>query len=439
MVSDELKCILNNQDLTYFFYSTIFEILVKNQHLPIIICETSESKNELPKIATEIEEALIEFYGLRMYAIVFISENGLPRQLVHGRRVIHQLLTKRCFLQGQLNIRYIKMDVDRTIFNLAVNEDPSRDLWLSGMAYEKALRIGAIIPHHQQQHTGMEKVLNVMDDRTEYDISRFTNIVDILQWRTAMYPEEVSYIVSSLSGSNINTKPYTWKKLSYMSATVAAYLVKKGIKQKQKVLVMMPFGIEYIFCIYACLSIGAIPVPIEPGDPQQQPQRVNEFVKQMIEVSKDLAISATLTNTGGEEVMRHNTIRAAIKLNLGSKSKLPEVINISKAPKHHKTLGKESGFMVKPDYISNDRNAPSVILIQNSSDGRNVYAYIGHNTILNQCRTQKMTCQMRFERGIVTTGLGTYDGLGFLYALFCGVYVGNISFHYLAFYNWLTK
>jgi long-subunit acyl-CoA synthetase (AMP-forming) len=272
----------------------------------------------------------------------------------------------------------------------------------------------------------MEKVFNVLDDRTGYDVSRFTNIVDILQWRTAMYPEEVSYIFSSLSGTNINTKPYTWKKLSYMSATVAAHLVKKGIKQRQKVLVMMPFGIEYIFGIYACLSIGAIPIPIEPVDPQQQPQRVNEFSKQVIEVSKDLVISAILTNAGGDELMRHNTVRASIKLNSGSKYKLPEIINTSKASKHHKTLGKESGFMVKPEWVTSNKSSPAVILIQNTSDGKRVYAYIGHDTILNQCRTQKMTCQMRFERGIVTTGLGTYEGLGFLYALFCGVYVGKL-------------
>lgn len=402
--------------------------MIKNQHLPIIVCESSQSRSELPKIATEIDDALIEFHGLRMYAIIFVPENGLPRQLIHGRRAVHQLLTKRYFLQGQLNIRYLKIDVDRTIFNLAANEDPSRDLWLSRMAYDKAIRIGAIVPHHQHQHTGMEKVLNVLDDRTEYDISRFSNIVDILQWRTTMNPEEVAYTVSSLSGNNINTKDYTWRKLSYMSATVAAHLAKKRIKQYQKVIVMMPFGIEYIYSVYACLVIGVVPVPVEPIDPQQQAQRISEFSKQMVEVSKDLSISAILTNAAGEDVLRHNLVKAGIKSNSAPKFKLPEIINVSKAAKHHKTLGKESGYMIKPEWLSTDRNTPRIILAQNSSDGRRVYVYLGHDTVLNQCRTQKMTCQMRSQRGIVTTGLGTYEGLGFLYALFCGVYVGKKSY-----------
>jgi hypothetical protein len=402
--------------------------LVKEQHLPIIVCESSESRSDLARSATEIDDALIEFHGLRAYAIIFVANNGLPRQLAHGRRTMHPLLAKRAFLQGQLGIRYIKMDVDRTIFNLATNEDPSNDLWLSGAAYDKAIRTGAIITHPQHQHTGMEKITNVIDERTEYDVSRFTNIVDILQWRTTMYPEEVSYIVSSQSGSNINTKPYTWKKLSYKSATIAAHLTKKGLKRNSKVLVMMPFGIEYIFCIYACLSIGVVAVPIEPVEPQQQPQRINDFSLQMVEVAKELGVTAILTNSDGDDVMRHSAIKAAIKLVLPAKSKLPEIINISKAPKHHKTLGKESGFMIRPDWITSNRNAPTVILIQNSSDGRRVYAHIGHDTILNQCRAQKMTCQMRAQRGIVTTGLGTYEGLGFLHALFCGVYVGRAFF-----------
>ncbi|GAA5813196.1 hypothetical protein MFLAVUS_006670 [Mucor flavus] len=403
---------------------TIFEILVKKQHLPVIACETSAPRADLLRIATEVDEALIEFHGLRAYAIIFVGAKGLPKQIIHGRRSIHPLLTKRHFLQGQLAVRYIKIDVDRTIFNLAYNEDPSTDMWLSGLAYETAIRSGAIMPHPQPQHTGMEKVSNVVDERTEYDISRFTNIVDVLQWRTAMYPEEIAYIVSSQSGANVNTKQYSWKKISYKAATVAAHLTKKGLKRNTKVLVVMPFGIEYILCIYACLSVGVIPVPLEQVDPILQPNRVNEFASLMIQVIQDLGIAAMLTNSAGDDVMRHHAVKAAIRAAIPLKFKLPDTVNISKAPKHHKTLGKESGFMVRPDWITNDRLTPTIILVQNSSDGLQCYTYIGHDTILNQCRTQKMTCQMKSQRGIVTTGLGTYEGLGFLYALFCGVYVG---------------
>jgi hypothetical protein len=383
------------------------------------------ARADLARIATEIDEALIEFHGLRSYAIVFVKDNGLPCQLVHGRRAIHPLMTKRYFLQGQLNIRYVKIDVDRTIFNLATNDDPSNSLWQSGMAYDRAIRTGAIIPHPQQQHTGMDRVRNVLDDRTGYDLSRFTNIVDILQWRTTLYPEEIAYTVSTQNGSNINTKPYTWRKISYKSATVASHLSKKGLKRASKVLVMMPFGIDYIFCIYACLAMGVVPVPIEPVDPLQQAQRITEFSEQMVEVARDLGVTAILTNAGGDDVMRHHAVKAAIKQCLSSGFKLPEVINITKAAKHHKLLGKESGFMVRSDWVNTHRNSPTVVLVQTSSDGRRFYAHLGHDTILNQCRSQKMTCQMHFKRGIVTTGLGTYEGLGFLHVLFCGVYVGK--------------
>ncbi|KAI9483334.1 MAG: hypothetical protein EXX96DRAFT_477885 [Benjaminiella poitrasii] len=402
----------------------IFEIHVKNQHLPIVACESNAIRNDLTKIASEIDEALIEFHGLRAYAILFVKENGLPKQLVHGRCIIHPLMTKRFFLQGQLRIRYIKMDVDRTIFNLLENEDPFRNIWSSGLAYEKAIRIGAIIPHPQRQHTGMEQVQRVIDERTEFDISQFTNIVDILQWRTSRHPEETAYTVSTLSGTSTNTKGYTWRKLSYKSASVSAHLVKKGLKRGTKALIVIPFGIDYIFCIYACLAIGVVPVPFEPVDPQQQPQRITEFSEQLVEVARELGISVILTNSDGDDILRNNAVKAAIRAKTPKSYRLPETINISKAPKHHKVLGKEAGFAVHPDWINSNRNSPTVILIQTSSDGIRCYSHLSHDTILNRCRTQKMTCQMRFQRGIVTTGLGTYEGLGFLHAVFCGIYVG---------------
>ncbi|KAI7903951.1 uncharacterized protein BX663DRAFT_432535 [Cokeromyces recurvatus] len=410
---------------THIDQCTIFEIVVKNQHLPIVVCESNAPKNELTKIASEIDEALIEFHGLRAYAITFIKENGLPKQLIHGRRVIHPLMTKKLFLQGQLRTRYIKMDVDRTIFNLIENEEPSKSIWLSGAAYEKAIRTGAIMPHPQRQHTGMEQVHHVLDERTEYDISQFTNIIDILQWRTSQYPEETAYIVCTQSGSNTNTKTYSWRKLNYKSASISAYLTKKGLKRGAKVLIVTPFGIDYIFCIYACLAIGVVLVPFEPVDPQQQPQRVNEFSEQLIQVANELGISAILTNTGGDDILRNNAIKSAIKNKSSKNYKLPEIINVSKASKLYSLFGKESGFAVHPSWVNNsNRHSPTIILIQTSSDGLRYYTHLNHDTILNQCRTQKMTCQMRFQRGIVTTSLGTYEGLGFLHAAFCGVYVG---------------
>lgn len=395
---------------------------MKNQHLPVVVCESAASRTDLTRVASDIDEALIEFHGLRAYAIAFVRENGLPKQIVHGRKAIHPLMTKRSFLQGQLRIRAIKMDVDRTIFNLAENVDPSRELWLSNMGYDRAIRSGAIIPHPQRQHTGMEQVSSVMDDRTEFDVAKFTNIVDILQWRTSMHPDEEAFYVVGYSGSTLNTKSYSWRKLSYKSAAIASHLTKKGLKRNTKVLVAIPLSIDYILTIYACLAMGLIPVPFEPVEPQFQPQRVSEFVEELIEVLSDLKITAILTNNEGEDALKHNTVKAAIKQHHGFK--MPEMVNVAKASKHHKLLGKESGFMVRPDWISQNRKSPNLILVQYASDGRRYYASFGHDTLLNQCRTQKMTCQLRYQRSIVTTGLGAYNGLGFLYTALCGVYVG---------------
>jgi hypothetical protein len=403
--------------------------LVKDQHLPVLICESSASRSDLARVATEIDDALIEFHGLRVYAIIFVGSNGLPRQVIHGRKRIHALMAKRQFIQGQLNIRYIKIDVDRTIFNLAVNEDPSvKDVWHSGLGYDTAIRSGAIIPHPQKQHTGMEIVRSVADERVDYDLSRFTNIVDMLQWRASMYPEENAFVVATHAGQALNTKSYSWKKVSYKAATIAIYLSKKGIKRGAKIIVFVPFGIDYLLCIYACLTLGIVPVPIEPADPQQNPQRAPELTKLMVDATRDIGTCAIITNSNGDDILKNNIVKAAIRKSSPQGYKLPEIINVSKASKQKRLLGKESGIFVRPDWISVNRNSPAIITVQHSPDGRRYYAHLAHSTILNQCRTQKVTCQMRFQRCIVTTGLGTYDSLGLLHSVFCGVYVGRNTF-----------
>ncbi|KAI8979625.1 hypothetical protein BDF20DRAFT_820289 [Mycotypha africana] len=427
-VSDLVKTITNR---THIEHCTVFDILLKEQHLPVIVCEAEvKSRSELASIATQIDEALIEIHGLRPYIISFVKPNGLARHLIHGRRFIHPIMTKSYFLRGYLTMTHVKMDVDRTIFNLAENLDTSgKNFWTLTQAYETAIRTGIILPYPQQQHTSMEKVSIVKDERSGFELSAFTNIIDILNHRATMFPDNTAFTVATQSGTNTtNTKPYSWKKLSYKSANVATLLAKKGLKAGIKVLVMVPFSIDYVFSVYACLAMGIVPVPLEPIDievQKQHPHRIKEFAEAFVEITKDLGITTILVNSNSDNVLKNNIVKSVIReASIKNHYHMPESVNVSKAPKHHKMLGKESGFIIRPEWVRRDRKSPTLILVQNTSDGRRYYSMLGHETILHQCRTQIKTCQMRYQRSIVVTGLGTYEGLGFLHALFCGVYVG---------------
>lgn len=380
----------------------------------------------------EIEESLSELHGLRPFAIVVVAVNALPRQLKHGRRQIHSLMTKRSFLNGQLTIRSLRMDVDRTIFNVASNDESVLSVWHSGITYERALRQRVIIPFQQQQHTGMETVRNVIDERTEYDLSKFTNIIDVLQWRTSVHPEETAFVGLSHNGSgSVETKPYSWRKINYTIASAATYLIKRGFKRGNKALLVVPFSVDWILAIYACLAIGVTPIPMEVPDPQQQQvQRIKDDVEAILTTARDLNVSYVIVNNNSENILKNKPVNPPMRQLLTSTFKgykLPEYTNINKASKHHKLLGKESGINIQPEWFISENPITPLILSQVSTNGKRQYTALKHETILNQCRVQKATCQLKSQRGIVATGLGSCDSIGLLHSTFCGVYVGCIT------------
>ncbi|KAI8073219.1 hypothetical protein BC940DRAFT_232010 [Gongronella butleri] len=410
--------------------ATVFDITVNDQHLPVVMCESSAARNELIKLSAEIEECVLELLGLRLFAIAIVAQNALPRQLKHGRNQIHMLMAKRSFLMGQLTLRYVRMDVDRTVFNLAGNDNPDVTLWRSGLAYERALRQRAIHPHPQQQHTGMETIHSVIDERTNFDLAKFSNVIDILQWRTAIHPEEIAYVALSHNSSGvIETKPYTWRKINYSIAYVANYLLKRGFKRGRKALVVVSFGVDWILAIHACLAIGVIPVPMPmPDSEQQQPQRIKDEVEAIYATARDLNCSHMIVNSVSEATFKHKYVGQAMRqLAIANYKgfKLPEFTNINRASKHHKLLGKESGIVLSPDWVMADH--PHIVLSVLAADGKRVYTALRHDTIIQQCRVQKTTSQMKWQRGIVATGLGASESIGLLFSTFCGIYVGCIT------------
>ncbi|ORZ12219.1 hypothetical protein BCR42DRAFT_331821 [Absidia repens] len=412
----------------------VFDITVNNQHLPVVAFESSAVRSELPGMAAEVDESLLDLLGLRAFAVIVVGNNALPRHLKHGRRQIHALMTKRAFLNGQLTIRHVRMDVDRTIYNLAANDDSvPQALWRSGMAYERAIRQRAIMPSYQQQHTGMETVGSVIDERTGFDLSStFTNIVEVLQWRTAIHPEETAFVGLTHNGSGaVETKPYTWRKINYTIASVATYLMKRGLKRGRKALIVVPFSVDWILAIYACLVIGVTPVPVDVPDPQQQQaQRIKDDMEVVLTTARDLNVTYVIVNSLSENILKNKPVNPAMRQLTTSTFKgykLPEFTNINKAPKHHKLLGKESGMAIQPEWLASNNTTAPLILSQIGADGKRLYPALRHETILQQCRAHKTTCQMKWQRGIVATGLGACDNLGLLHSTFCGVYVGCIT------------
>jgi hypothetical protein len=387
--------------------------------------ESNASNEDLPNIANNVYSILNSHHGLRLYTIVITKKGGLPRYLKDGNRYIHHLITKHRFLSGQLPASYVKLDVDNTVFSVGGMDNGLTSIWQTHLgSYEKALFMKVIPPRSRPQHTGIDFVRTVIDERTGYDLSKFSNIADIMMWRTSLFPEENAFVSVTQGSNSISTKPYPWRKINNHVATVANYLVKKkNLRPGTKVLVLVPFGLDFVITVYACFVTGLIPLLLQPPDPNKSEKSIQENTASMVRAISDLSIATILVNSQSEEILRHKNVQPSIKLALiqtGIK-KLPDTINIEKGSRYNKMLGKESGFFVNPNWIV-DRQRPALIL-KNPLDQQ--YIFLGHDTLLAQCRAQKVTCQIKFQKPLIVNGFDGYENIGLLHAVFCGVYVGK--------------
>lgn len=383
-----------------------------------MVCESSFPKEELVKLADRVSDVLLEDHGLRVYTTLMCPVNSIPRQFRHGRKHIHTMQCKRAYELGRLKPLYVKIDVDRTIFSIHKKDENmvGTSIWKSTAAYDDAIRRGLIYGAGLPQHTGMEPVREVIDERTGFDLGKFTNVVDILLWRTAIHPEETAFI--SLENKGKDTKAYSWRKINGKIASTAYHLTKKGLRTPSRALIVIPFGVELVQAVFACLVLGVVPIPVEPMDLQ----RLKQDTTTIMNIAFEQGVSHILVNTITDELFKNKQVAFVWRQFTGQGSRMPDLVNISKMSKYGKLLGKESGYTVKREWLSPDYIA--MISVVHNPDMIRRSARLNHQVIISQCRTQKITCQMKAQRGIVANSLCGYSGLGLLMGVFCGIYVG---------------
>ncbi|KAI9033571.1 hypothetical protein CLU79DRAFT_692655 [Phycomyces nitens] len=401
----------------------VFEILVHGQHMPVIAFESPSIPSDLPKLAENVHSALINYDTLRPFAIVILAPDALPRHRKHGRRQIHALMTKRLFLAGNMIIRYIKLDIDRTLLPLLTSDETNQESWFKDTVSLRSIQTG-VAPAVLYQHTGTPLPTTILDERSKQVISTFKNIVDCLMWRARQTPEDIAYVVVQGTSS----KSYTFRKMSAKVAMVANYLTKQGLRRGQKAVVMVSFGHAWVRTIYACFSIGVVPVPIAPPDPHHYPQRVQQDIKALVDALRILHTNTLIVNTPSEDVMKNSLVASALKSSLMASGGLTKIerINVQKASKYNSLLGPESGFFVRPEWINSNRKTPAMILPHRTVDGTLRLMSLSHSTIINQCSIQKTVCRMRPQKNIVVTGMKS-GGMNLLHAAFCGVYAGSVT------------
>lgn len=106
--------------------------------------------------------------------------------------------------------------------------------------------------------------------------------------RAQLHPERVAFRVREGSGQE---SVLTFGDLDVRASALAARLVEQGLSG-ERVLLLLPTGVDYIAAFFACLYAGAVAVPVYPP-------RVNRHLERLETVLADCEAAAALTHRAG--------------------------------------------------------------------------------------------------------------------------------------------
>lgn len=428
---------------------TIFDVFIGNEHLPVAIVEaevlrkvivddlnpeTAPSKsgkrfdyssaplNEavLNVIAQKCFDTLSRHHHLRLFCVVVVDCDSLPKIIRSGGLEIANMLCKKNFLEGTLKAEFVKFFVRQSVSMIPYGEDIIGGIW---SPYASQLRSSSLQRFPQQIST-VDYRPKSYDDKTGAPLTDFKSILDVLKFRVASIGDSVAFQNLDTSGKG-SSKPLTWKKFELRVYAVCHYLIEKAyIKQGQYVILMYSLSEEFIVALYACLMCGIIPIPMLPFDSN----RIGEDFPAFVGVTKDFDVTDVFVNDDVERFMKNGPIADAFKkvnarrprpLRLKNTSKLTKVSNVASL------LSKITKYQAASNF--RDPNTTSLIWLNFTSDHYRVGAALSHDNIMRICKVFKETCNLSSNSSIVGC-VRHASGIGFVQAALLGVYLGTTTY-----------
>ncbi|OTB07970.1 hypothetical protein M426DRAFT_71418 [Hypoxylon sp. CI-4A] len=413
------------------FDCSAFDVFVNDEHLPIVVLESSAASTApatsgapprqldtalLDTLSERCMDVLMQEHHLRVYCVMITAPNSLPRVTKNGRREIGNMLCRREFDLGNLPCVHVKFGVEHAVLNLPIGVDPMGGIWSGTASDARADFLGPA----DKQYSGIDRREVVIDDRTSTPLNNFSSITDLIQWRVARQPEELSYC--TIDGRGKEGKGITWKKFDTKVAAVAMYLRNKvKIRPRDHVMLMYTHSEDYVFAVHACINLGAVIIPTAPMDER----RLNEDVPAFLHLINDYNIKAVLVNNEVDHLLRSKSVSQHVKQSAQVlKISVPSVYNTSKPPKQNNGL-RDLGITIDPAWIQS--GYPVIIWAYWTPDQRRISVQLGHDTILGMCKVQKETCQMTSSRPVLGCVRST-TGLGFIHSCLMGIYIGTPTY-----------
>lgn len=438
---------------------TIFDVFIGNEYLPVAIVEAEvirkviDESNEaatpgprsgkssnsatdgerstmysavplnepvLNSIAQKCFDTLYKHHFLRLYCVLVVDCDTLPKILRSGGREIANMLCKKRFLEGSLRSDFVKFFVRNSISMIPHGEDVIGGIW---SPYVSELRSLALQKFPCQFST-IDYREKSIDDKTGAPLTDFKTIIDILKFRVANSGDSIAFQNLDNSGKS-SSKTLTWKKFETRVYAVCHYLIEKAvIKPGQYVMLMYSLSEEYVVAIYACLICGIIPIPMLPFDSN----RIGEDFPAFVGVVRDFDVQEVLVNEEVEKFLKNGPVSDALKRMNHKRNKTLKLKNTAKLTKVS-SIATLNSKIAKYQAATNfrDENTTVLIWLNFTSDHYRVGATLSHKNIMGICKVFKETCNLSSSSSIV--GCVRHScGIGFVQAALLGVYLGTTTY-----------
>lgn len=427
---------------------TIFDVFIGNEYLPVAIVEaevirriiddsdlssTSGTKRDkidyaaaplnepvLNAIAQKCFDTLNKHHFLRLYCVVVVDCDTLPKIMRSGGLEIANMLCKKRFFEGTLRAEFVKFFVRQSISMLPHGEDVLGGIW---SPYASELR-SASLSNFMPQITSIDYREKSVDDKTGAPLTDFKSIVDILKFRVAHSGDSIAFQNIDPSGKS-SLKPLTWKKFELRVYAMCNHIMTKtSLRSGEYVILMYSLSEDFIVAVYACFMLGIIPIPMLPFDSN----RIGEDFPAFVGVVKDFDIQEVFVNEDVEKYMKNGPVADALKKMNHRRQRALKIKSTSKINKVSNTASLNAKIAkYQSDSRFRDETTTSLVWLHFTSDHYRVGACLSHKNIVSICKVFKETCNLSSKSSIV--GCVRHSaGIGFVQACLLGVFLGTTTY-----------
>lgn len=426
---------------------TIFDVFIGNEYLPVAIVEaeiirkiidepeaasangTKKDKfdysaaplNEpvLNAIAQKCFDTLYREHFLRLFCVLVVDCDTLPKIMRSGGLEIANILCKKKFLEGSLKADFVKFFVRQSISMIPHGEDVIGGIW---SPFASQLR-NSSLQQFPPQYSTIDYRPKTIDDKTGAPLSDFKSILDVLKFRVVNSGDMTAF--HNIDSGKSSSKPLTWKKFELRIYAVCQHIIEKTtLKPGQYVVLMYSLSEEFAIALYACLMTGVIPIPMLPFDSN----RIGEDFPAFVGVIRDFDVHDVFVNDEVERFMKNGPVADKIK-KMNHRRSLPlRIKNTSRITKVS-SLAVLNSKIAKYQAEARFRDEKTVCLIwlNFTSDHYRVAATLSHKNIMHICKVFKETCNLSSKSTIIGCVRHAF-GIGFVQAVLLGLYLGTLTY-----------